>query len=361
MGEMLVRRFSGAAARQVPSFEASRGARSVVATAATAARGVILGAAMGLAIGGAMGLVVSGPALASEDIPDQYPASPLYSKPVEVIPHVFSAIGATAPPTYENGGHNNNLSFIVTGDGVVVVNGGASWQLAEALHAEIKVVTDQPVRLVVNENGQGHAMLGNSYWRAQGVRIVAHEDAAAEFEATGYDSLAAAQRIQKEKADKTDVALPDETFSERYDVDFGSIKIEVLNLGPAHSPGDVVVWLPEQSLVISGDMAFHERMLPIFEETNSAAWLESWDEGFEKLGATYVIPGHGHPTNMAQVRRYTKDYLVHLRGKIREHLDAGGQLAEAYYVDQSAYAHLDTFEQLATRNAGRVFQQMEWE
>lgn len=300
-------------------------------------------------------------ARASEDIADQYPTSPLYSKPVEFIPNVFSAIGATAPPTYENGGHNNNLSFILTGDGVVVVNGGASWQLAEALHGEIKAITDQPVRLVVNENGQGHAMLGNSYWKAQGVKIVAQEEAAAEFKKGGYDSLAAAERIQKEKAAKTTVVVPDETFADKYEVDFGSFPIEVLNLGPAHSPGDVVVWLPEQSLVISGDMAFHERMLPIFEDTNTAAWLESWDTGFEALGATYVIPGHGHPTNMDQVRRYTKDYLVYLRDKIREYLDGGGDLAGAYYVDQTPYAHLDTFEQLATRNAGRVFQQMEWE
>jgi aryl-phospho-beta-D-glucosidase BglC (GH1 family) len=108
-------------------------------------------------------------------------------------------------------------------------------------------------------------------------------------------------------------------------------------------------------------MAFHERMLPIFEETDTAAWLESWDEGFEKLGATYVIPGHGHPTNMDQVRRYTKDYLVYLRARIREHLDKGGSLADAYYVDQSPYRHLDTYEELATKNAGRVFERMEFE
>ena len=306
-------------------------------------------------------LLVWSSAQASEDIADQYPGSPLYSKPVEFIPNVFSAIGATAPPTYENGGHNNNLSFIVTGDGVVVVNGGASWQLAEALHAEIKQVTDQAVRLVVNENGQGHAMLGNSYWKAQGVTIVAQEEAAAAFEETGPQSLESARRIQKEKADKTEIVMPDETFAERYDVDFGSMKIAVLNLGPAHSPGDVVVWLPDESLVISGDMAFHERLLPIFEETDTAAWLESWENGFEALGATYVIPGHGHPTNMAQVRRYTRDYLIYLRGKIREHLDAGGELDDAYYVDQSPYEHLDTFEELATRNAGQVFRKMEWE
>ena len=166
---------------------------------------------------------------ASEDIPDQYPASALYSKPVEFIPNVFSAIGATAPPTYENGGHNNNLSFIITGDGVVVVNGGGSWQLAEALHAEIKQVTDQPVRLVVNENGQGHAMLGNSYWRAQGVKVVAQEEAASAFENTGPQSLEAARRIQKEKADKTEIVLPDETFTDSYSVDFGNMEIMVLN------------------------------------------------------------------------------------------------------------------------------------
>ena len=76
------------------------------------------------------------PALASEDNADQYPQSEVYSKPVEFIPHVFTAIGATAPPTYENAGHNNNLSFIVTGDGVVVVNGGASYRLAKALHGQ---------------------------------------------------------------------------------------------------------------------------------------------------------------------------------------------------------------------------------
>ena len=64
---------------------------------------------------------------------------------------------------------------------------------------------------------------------------------------------------------------------------------------------------------------------------------------------------------MAQVRRNTKGYLEYLRGKIAEHLDAGGTLADAYYVDQSPYANLDTFEELATINAGRVFEQMEFE
>ena len=305
-------------------------------------------------------LVLAGPAVASDKIADQYPQSVLYSKPVEVIPHVWSAIGATAPPGYDNAGHNNNLSFVVTGAGVVVINGGGCYQLAEALHAEIEQITKEPVKLVINENGQGHAMLGNAYWAARGVPILAHVDAAEAFEDQGPQSLTAMKGYNKERAAGTVLTGPSETFEDERVIEMGRFRIEVKNLGPAHSPGDVVVWLPKQSLVISGDMAFHERLLPIFDDTDTAAWLESW-ENFEALGATYVIPGHGHPTNMDQVRRYTKDYLVYLRGKIRAHLDSGGTLEKAYYVDQSPYAHLDTFDQLATRNAGRVFEQMEFE
>ena len=106
-------------------------------------------------------LLFAGLVLADQSIPDKYPESVLYDAPREVIPGVWSAIGATAPPTYENSGHNNNLSFIITSEGVVVVNAGACYKLAEALHGEIRKVTDQPVRYVILENGQGHAALGS--------------------------------------------------------------------------------------------------------------------------------------------------------------------------------------------------------
>jgi len=298
---------------------------------------------------------------ASEDIADQYPQSELYSKPVEVIPHVFSAIGATAPPTYENSGHNNNLSFVVTGDGVVVINGSASVRLAQALHDEIRAVTDQPVKLVINENGQGHATLGNSYWAALGVDILAHEDAIHEIEENGEFILQGMQRYNRDKADGTTVAVPNISFSDRYDYTLGDVTFEILHLGPAHGPGDTQVWIPQWSMMIAGDIAFHERMPPIFPDTCTSCWIETWETAFAPINPTYVIPGHGHPTNLAQVTRYTRDYLVDLREKIGAHIDDGGDLAGAYYVDQDRWRNLDTFDELATKNAGRVFEEMEWE
>ncbi|NNJ95396.1 MAG: MBL fold metallo-hydrolase [Halobacteria archaeon] len=309
------------------------------------------------AVTASAGEPLSGEALYNSD---KAPGSVLYDLPQEVIPGVWSAIGATAPGTYANSGHNNNLSFVVTSGGVLVVNAGDNYQLAKALHGEIKKVTDQPVKYVVLENGQGHAMLGSSYWQEQGVPVIAHADARHEIEDQSHALLEVMQKRVKEKATGTRVVLPDETFTDKKVIELGGERIELLNLGPAHSPGDIIVWLPSRKLVISGDMAFHQRMLPLFEHTDSAAWIETWDK-FEALGAEVVIPGHGGPTDMATVRKYTRDYLVYLREKVGELIENGGTLQEAYEIDQSPYMHLPTAEFLAKRNAGQVFQSMEFE
>jgi glyoxylase-like metal-dependent hydrolase (beta-lactamase superfamily II) len=284
----------------------------------------------------------------------------LYSLPQQVLPGVWSAIGATAPGTYANSGHNNNLSFVVTNAGVLVVNAGDNYLLAKALHDEIRKITDQPVKYVVLENGQGHAMLGSNYWKQQGVPVIAQVDAAHEIEEQSFALLEGMQERARDKAAGTKVVMPDETFEDKRVIELGDERIELLNLGPAHSPGDIVVWLPQKKLVISGDMAFHQRMLPLFEHTDTRAWIETWDK-FEALGAELVIPGHGEPTDMATVRKYTRDYLVYLREKVGEVIENGGTLQDAYAIDQSPYLHLPTAEFLARRNAGQVFRSMEFE
>ena len=284
----------------------------------------------------------------------------LYSKPQEVIPGVWSAIGATAPQTYENSGHNNNLSFVITEDGVLVMNAGANYLLAQALHEEIKKLTSQPVKYVVLENAQSHAILGSNYWKSQGATIIAHKDAAHEITQDGATILQSTRTRLRDKAFKTELVMPDKVFEDKLELKMGSWKFEVLYLGPAHSPGDIMVWIPEKKLVISGDTAFHERLLPLFDNTNTAAWIKTCDK-FEALGAQVIIPGHGGPTQIGEVAKYTRDYLVYLRAKVAEVIKKGGSLADAYQVDQLPYAHLDTFDELARVNAGMVFRAMEFE
>ncbi len=278
----------------------------------------------------------------------------------KVNDRVFSAIGETKAPSYENWGHNNNLSFVIGSEGVLVVNGGDNFKLAQSLHDEIRRRTDTPVRWVVNENGQGHAFLGNSYWADKDVEIIAHVDAIQEIEERGTQVLASMLQRSLERGEGTSVVVPSRGFEESLTIEMGDLRVQLIWFGEAHSPGDISVWLPDDSILIAGDIAFHERLLGVFPDTEVLAWLESFDR-MRNLNPKVIVPGHGKPTTMSEISTYTYDYLSYLVEESKNILDSDGDLSDAYEIDQSAYQHLDTFEELAVKNAGRVFQQLELE
>ena len=293
-------------------------------------------------------------------VSDYEPDSILYRLPEEIAPGVYSAIGATQPYTYENSNHNNNLSFIVTTDGVLVFNAGGSYLVAKAMHEEIKKVTDQKVKYVVLENSQGHAILGSNYWKEQGAIIIAHVEADKEIRHRGEDIYARTLSVQKEKIIGTKVVFPDLTFKEKMPISMGNTQIELMHIGASHSPDDIQLWLPQQKILISGDTAFNERMLPIFSHTNAAAWIETWDK-IEALEPALIIPGHGEPTDLATITKFTKDYLVYMRTEVEKVIDDDGGLYEAYNIDQSMFRNRGTFRELHKQNAERIFKQMEFE
>jgi glyoxylase-like metal-dependent hydrolase (beta-lactamase superfamily II) len=81
--------------------------------------------------------------------------------PTPVADGVYALIGPTGPRTYDNDGLNANLGFVVTEDGVVLVDSGASRLGAKRVAAAVRGVTDQPVRWVINTGSQDHRWLGN--------------------------------------------------------------------------------------------------------------------------------------------------------------------------------------------------------
>lgn len=293
---------------------------------------------------------------------DNYPESLLYSQPKKVAKNVWTSIGATQYYSYENGGHNNNLSFVIGTDSILVVNGGSSYLLAKALHDEIKKISALPVKYVVDENGQSHAILGNGYWKEQGAKIIAHVDALEEISEQGLEGLENLQTILKERAEGTELIAVDETFTDQLTLDLGGLKVELIHFGPAHSVGDISVFVPDNNVLIAGDMAFQQRLLPIFPDTDTAEWLDTWNNAFAPFAEDkIIIPGHGDVTDFETVDQWTRGYLAYIRAKVAELLENDGSLEDAYLIDQSSYAHLETFDQLAAKNAGRVFEAMEFE
>lgn len=281
----------------------------------------------------------------------------LYNKVKKVQDGIYTSIGATQPPSYENSGHNNNLGFIEGDDSILVWNASANYLLAKSFHEEIKKITNKPVKYVILENSQGHAMLGSSYWKEQGATIVSHEIAKDEIIKQGEDILNRHSRIYKDKALGTKIVIPDVTFKDDMKFDLGNKIVEAKYFGYAHEHSDIAIWLPKEEILFAGDLAFHQRLLPIFEITETLKWIEAFDE-MAKLNAKIVIPGHGDVTDMQTVTKYTKDYLIYLRQKVQEAIDEDKQ---AYEIDQSPYEHLDTFKELARQNASRLYKMMEFE
>jgi len=291
---------------------------------------------------------------------DKYPESLLYNKIEKVADGVYTSIGITAPYWYESTAHNNNLGFVVGKDSVLVWNAGSSYSLAQSFHKEIKKITDKPVKYVLLENSQGHAILGSNYWKEQGATIVAQEIVKKEIEQKGEWVFNRLKRALRDKFDGTVLTMPDQFFKDNMKFDLGDRVVEAKYFGYAHEHSDISLWLPKEKIIFAGDLAFNNRLLPIFEITETQKWLEAWEE-FAALDAKIVVPGHGDTTDMATVTKYTKDYLVYLREKIEEILDEDGGLNDAYNIDMSEYKHLDTYKELGRQNIATLFKQMEFE
>ena len=188
-------------------------------------------------------------------------------------------------------------------------NAGGSYLLAKSLHEEIKKITKKKVKYVVLENSQGHAILGSNYWKEQGATIVAHLETDKVIKAQGKEIFNAAAKIQKDKFIGTKLVRPDVVFREKVDMSMGHTHMELMHIGPSHLIDDIQLWMPRKKILISGDVAFNELMLPVFPHTRTEEWVETWDL-VEALNPKIVIPSHGHPTDLATVTKFTKDYLV---------------------------------------------------
>ena len=288
-------------------------------------------------------------------------AAELVLQPVKVAPNVYAVIGDLGPQTHANKGFNNNLGFVVTTDGVLVINSGPSVKVAKALHAAIQKITKQPVKWVVNGNSQSHYWLGNTYFKNLNIPILAHREAGRLMQEMGATQLQSAKNLLKEQAELTNLVYPSELLQDKRSIKLGDTVIEILYFGPAHTAGDMVVWLPQQKVLFAGDIVFTQRMLGVIPVGNSVGWVKAFDQAMT-LQPRLIVPGHGQPTDIKKATRDTKDYLAYLRSEVKKILDKNGSLQDAVEkIDQSKFKYLLNFDLLAKRNVNQVYTEMELE
>ena len=275
--------------------------------------------------------------------------------------HVYAVVGPLGNRAPENLGNNATFGFVVTEAGVVLIDSGGTHEGAAALHETIRRVTDKPVEVVINTGGQDHRWLGNGYFKERGARIIAGAEAVEDQRTRVQDQFFRLGSLLGEEAlEGTDPVYADETFQETLRFELGGIAFELRQVGPAHTPGDSIVWLPAERIVFAGDVVFVERMLRVAPHSNSRGWIAAF-EAVAALEPETVVPGHGPPSDLSRARKDTLDYLVFLRESVGRFMDGGGGISGVGGLDQSRFDYLVNADSLAGRNAQQVFQEMEWE
>ncbi len=309
--------------------------------------------------GGALALLmaVSG-ALRAAAGPADYPLQPR-----KVAEGVYAVVTPTRElPNPQNKGWNSNSAFVVTGAGVLVFDTGSSEAIGEALRRAIARVTDQPVRWVVTSHAHGDHWLGNAALAGPGVELIASPGVAQRIRSEGGRWVADFRRMTGGATGESRVIAPTTLIGGRSERDLGGTRAVFIPSGGAHSPGDLLVWLPERGVLLAGDVVYSDRMPSTFDGD-----VRRWIALLEELQALepaprVVVAGHGEVTDLRGVRRL-HDLLAALWQAVRAGYDRGlagyemlPQVRAALAAYRPQYPGLD--EKLQ-RDIGHVYLQVE--
>jgi len=278
----------------------------------------------------------------------------------KVVDNVYAIVGPLGQRSQDNDGSNANFGFIVTPQGVILIDSGASKLGAQKLEAAIAKVTDKPVRWVVNTGSQDHRWLGNDHFAGKGARIIALKRTAAtqaDFAAQHMQMLAGflGPRLEGTKplpatslldGDEATLELGGETLALRYT--------------DAHFPGDAWVWLPKHNIMFTGDLVYVDRILGVLPWSSVRKGQKAF-HALEALNPKHIVPGHGGVCDLAKAKRDSGDYedfLANVIGQAAKDMEALDATLDKY-ADLPQFKHLHNYGDLHRANMNRAFVEFE--
>lgn len=303
-------------------------------------------------------------ALASFAAPAQ--AQPAAAAPRAVVPQQVSASawfvqGDAALGTPANRNFISNAGFVVTPAGVVVVDALGSPQLARELLAQIARITPLPVTHVIVTHYHADHVYGLQEFKRAGATIIAQR-AGMEY----LESDTAAGRLKASRVElapwidaQTHLVPADRWIDGPTELVVGGVRLQILPVGPAHTPEDVVIWLPSEKVLFAGDIVFRGR-IPYVGQADSRHWIAALDTVL-KLDPAVLVPGHGAlSTTPREDLQLTRDYLAYLRESIGAAARDMEPFEDAYQrIDWSRFEHLPLFRVANHMNAYNTYLLME--
>lgn len=243
-------------------------------------------------------------------------------KAEKVAEGVYAIISpATDFPNKENLGWNSNAAFVITDKGLLVFDTGSSETIGKALLKTIRTVSDAPIRWVINSHSHGDHWLGNGAFDAEKpAEMIASDVAIDLMKKNGFDWVDRFNNMTGGATGKFTPVVAKDAVTQAIERDFGGLKVQILFSGNSHSPGDIVFWLPQKKVLLTGDTMYTKRPPATFD-ANVKQWIAFLAE-VGKLEPEIVIPGHG-PVAGAESISNLHDYFDTLWKLVAKGYDEG--------------------------------------
>lgn len=271
--------------------------------------------------------------------------------------------GVSALGSPQNRNFISNAGFVVTDSGVVVIDALGSPQLARELMQEIRRVTGKKVTHVILTHYHADHIYGLQEFKRAGARIIAHRGAL-EY----LHSEIAMSRLSASRAElapwidaQTRLIPADEWIESPREMLVGGVRLQLIPVGPAHTPEDLVVFVPSEKVLFAGDLVFRGR-IPFVGQARSGEWIQALDRMLQ-LDPKAVVPGHGPLSGSARAdMELTREYLSYLRQTMGRAAREMEPFDDAYArVDWSRFEHLPLFRVANRMNAYNTYLLMETE
>jgi glyoxylase-like metal-dependent hydrolase (beta-lactamase superfamily II) len=210
-----------------------------------------------------------------------------------------------------------NAGIVIGRDGVLVVDTLISAKEGERFLADIRKVTDKPIRYVVNTHTHLDHALGNCVFARLGAAVISHDADRASLAKNGDDILknAGAYGLKPEDMAATEIAVPTLSFSEQLTVELGGVEVRLVRTAPSHTQGSLVVYVPSRKLLFAGDILFTD-FHPFMADGDLPGWTGTID-ALLGMDVERIVPGHG-PLSSKKDLREMKEYLLLFDAKARE-------------------------------------------
>jgi glyoxylase-like metal-dependent hydrolase (beta-lactamase superfamily II) len=251
-----------------------------------------------------------------------------------------------------------NAGFIVTPEGVVVVDALGSPRQGEALLRTIRGVTRQPVRWLVLTHHHPDHHFGAIVFRRAGARVIAHPDRRVLAAEAGPAALVADwTRVVGREAMRgfAFADTPDRPVTGSDTLRLGGRTIVITHLAAGHSAGDLVVWLPAERVLFAGDLLIEDGVTMMVD--GNARELRRALAAIDRLDPVLAVPGHGAlPARPRTLVSRTRDYVTGLQASMRAAVERGLPMQRALdSLPPPDEARPVSLNSRRRRNAARVY------